>query len=424
MIQLNSSFKKLISSSGVNFIFRIFGLGTSFLTTVLITRFFGVGTFGDYSLVFALSQIIALLFTLGIPNTLIKIIGNNNFTFSQAKKLLIKGLKGSLILSIIPILFFYFGSTFLSESVFHNTQLVNYFLIVSISIPLFIVHEIFLYFLIATQNFKKYNFFMFVIPNILLILFLFLFFTLDKNNYFTFIAFSLAIFITVLLEAFTIFELNPKKEAISITTVALIKTASPLLFSGLFMYLLNYTNVIMLGIMSNDKQVGIYNIAYKIGSVGFLVIVSVSTIITPKMAELYGKGNLDQLKRLTHNSTRLIAFLSLPIVLCLILFGNYILSFWGTEVITGETTLIIVSIGVLFSAMAGNVDQILNMTENQNIFRNITIFSFFVNLLLSYLLIPKYNIEGAATASLITNILINVLCLYYIKKKLGFYTLF
>ena len=424
MIQLNSSFKKLISSSGVNFIFRIFGLGTSFLTTVLITRFFGVGTFGDYSLVFALSQIIALLFTLGIPNTLIKIIGNNNFTFSQAKKLLIKGLKGSLILSIIPILFFYFGSTFLSESIFHNTQLVNYFLIVSISIPLFIVHEIFLYFLIATQNFKKYNFFMFVIPNILLILFLFLFFTLDKNNYFTFIAFSLAIFITVLLEAFTIFELNPKKEAISITTVALIKTASPLLFSGLFMYLLNYTNVIMLGIMSNDKQVGIYNIAYKIGSVGFLVIVSVSTIITPKMAELYGKGNLDQLKKLTHNSTRLIAFLSLPIVLCLILFSNYILSFWGTEVSSGETTLIIVSIGVLFSAMAGNVDQILNMTENQNIFRNITIFSFFVNLLLSYLLIPKYNIEGAATASLITNILINLLCLYYIKKKLGFYTLF
>jgi O-antigen/teichoic acid export membrane protein len=100
------------------------------------------------------------------------------------------------------------------------------------------------------------------------------------------------------------------------------------------------------------------------------------------------------------------------------------LSFGGTEAISGGTTLIIVSIGVLFSAMAGNVDQILNMTENQNIFRNITIFSFFVNLLLSYLLIPKYNIEGAAIASLITNILINVLCLYFIKKKLGFYTLF
>lgn len=424
MIQLNSSFKKLISSSGVNFIFRIFGLGTSFITTVLITRFFGVGTFGDYSLIFALSQIIALLFTLGIPNTLIKVIGNNNFTFLQAKKLLIKGLKGALILSIIPVLFFYFGSDFLSESIFHNKQLVNYFLIVSISIPLFIVHEIFLYFFIATKNFKKYNLFMFVIPNILLILFLFLFFTLDKNNYFTFIAFSLSIFITVLLEALTIFELKQQEATISISTLELIKTASPLLFSSLFIYLLNYTNIIMLGIMLNDKQVGIYNIAYKIGSVGFLVIVSVSTIITPKMAELFGKGNLDQLKKLIHNSTRLIAFLSLPIVLVLIFLSDYILSFWGTEAIAGGKTLIIVSIGVFFSAVAGNVDQILNMTENQNILRNITVFSFFVNLFLSYLLIPLYNIEGAAIASLITNILINVLCLYYIKKKLGFYTLF
>jgi O-antigen/teichoic acid export membrane protein len=424
MIQLNSSFKKLISSSGLNFIFRIFGLGTSFLTTVLITRFFGVGTFGDYSLVFALSQIIALLFTLGIPNTLIKIIGNNDFTYSQAKKLLIKGLKGSLIFSLIPFLFFYLGSSFLAETVFHNAQLVNYFLIASISIPLFIVHEIFLYFLIATKNFIKYNLFMFVIPNLLLLFFLFLFFKLDKNNYFTFIAFSLAILITVLLEVFTIFELKPKKETISISTLSLIKTASPLLFSSLFMYLLNYTNVIMLGIMSNNTQVGIYNIAYKIGSVGFLVIVSVSTIMTPKIAEFYGKGDFDQLKKLTHNSTRLVALFSLPIVLCLILFSSSILSFWGLEAISGKTTLIIVSTGVLFSAMAGNVDQILNMTENQNIFRNITIFSFLVNLILCYVLIPKYNIEGAAIASLTTNILINVLCLYYIKKKLGFYTLF
>ncbi len=420
----SQQFRKIISSSGVNFIFRIFGLGTSFLTSVLITRFFGVATFGNYSLVFALSQLIALFFTLGIPNTLIKIIGNQNLNFLQAKRLLIKGLKGSLAFSIIPALFFYFGKDSLSATLFHNTELINYFLIAAISIPLFIVHEIFLYFLIATKNFMKYNLFMFVIPNILLMAFLCLFYYTDKNNYFTFIAFAIAILLTVLLEAFTIFELKPQKETSPISTVALIKTASPLLFSGLFMYLLNYTNVILLGIMANDEQVGIYNIAYKVGSIGFLVIVSVSTIITPKMAELYGQGNIEQLKKLTHNSTRLIAILSIPIVLVLIIFNKYILSYWGTEVVAGGPTLIIVSIGVLFSAIAGNVDQILNMTENQKVLRNITIFSFFVNLVLSYVLIPKYGIEGAALSSLFTNVLINLLCLYYIKKKLGFYTLF
>ncbi len=424
MIELNSSFKKVISSSGINFIFRIFGLGTSFLSTVLITRMFGIATFGNYSVVFALSQVVALLFTLGIPNTLIKVIGNHEFNFFQAKKLLVKGLRGSLVFSIIPVLVFYFGADFLSNDIFHNQDLVKYFLVVTITVPLFIVHEIFLYFFIATKNFMKFNLFMFVIPNVLLLLFLYVFHLLGKSDEYTFIAYSLAVIITVCIEAMTIFELNPPKETIHISTRGLIKMASPLLFSGLFMYLLNYTNVIILGIMADETQVGIYNIAYKLGSVGFLVIVSVSTIITPRMAELYGQGNIPELKTLTHNATRLIAILSVPIVLVVIVLSKYILSFWGDEVEHGSMTMIIVSLGVLFSAMAGNVDQILNMTNNQRILRNITIVSFFINLLLSYLLIPPYGIEGAAIASLVTNLLINIACVYYIKRKLGFYTLF
>lgn len=176
--------------------------------------------------------------------------------------------------------------------------------------------------------------------------------------------------------------------------------------------------------LSNETEVGIYNIAYKVGSIGFLVIVSVSTIITPKMAELYGQNNMLELKKLTHKATQLIAFLSIPMVVVLILFSKYILSFWGNETVTGSTAMIIISIGVLLSAIAGNVDQILNMTNNQNILRNITIFSFFVHIIISYFLIKKYGINGAAIATLITNVLINTLCLYFIKKKLGFYTLF
>ena len=151
MIQLNKKFSKIISSSGVNFIFRIFGLGTSFLTTIIITRLFGVTTFGNYSLVFTISQAAAIIFTLGIPNTLIKIIGNHDFNYLQAKKLLLKGIKGSLLFSIIPVLLFYYGADFLSETIFNNPDLKNYLFIVTLSFPLFVLHEIFLYFFIATM---------------------------------------------------------------------------------------------------------------------------------------------------------------------------------------------------------------------------------------------------------------------------------
>ncbi len=421
---LSDSFKKIISTSGVNFVFRIFGLFTSFLVTIIISRLFGVGVYGNYSLVFTISQATALLFTLGIPNTLIKIIGNHNFTYSKAKKLLIKGLKIALLFSLFPIFFFYFGAELLSNKVFENPKLIHYFLIVTLSLPLFIVHEIFLYFFIATKNFLKFNLFMFVVPNVLLLLFLFGFYYFDKSGHYTFLAFALAILLTVIAAAITIFEWKPAKEELSFTTIELLKTASPLLFSGLLLYLLNWTDVIILGIMVDDTQVGIYNIAFKVGSVGFLVIVSVSTIITPKIAELYGQNNIPELKKLIHNSTRLIAILSIPIVGTLLILNKYILSFFGPEAILGSSTLIIVSLGVLFSAMAGNVDQILNMTNNQTVLRNITIVCFFINVILNVILIPIYGIEGSASASLITNVLINLLCMYYIKKRLGFYTLF
>ncbi len=423
-MHISPSFKKIISSSGINFVFRIFGLMTSFLTTVIITRLFGVDVFGNYSLVFTISQAAAIIFTLGIPNTLIKIIGNHNFDFRQAKRLLVKGLKGVLFFSAFPVAFFYFGAGYLSNTIFNNPELKNYFLIVTISLPLFVVHEIFIYFFIATKKFMKYNLFMFIVPNVLLIAFLSVFNYYHHGGPYSFLAFAISIILTVAAEAFMIFEIKPKKQAIPFTTRELLKTASPLMFSGLLLYLLNWTNTIMLGILSDDIQIGIYNAAYKVGSVGFLVIVSVSTIITPRMAELYGKGDMTGLKKLTHSATRLIAVLSIPIVIGLIVFREFILSFFDDSVIAGSTTLVIVSLGVLFSAMAGNVDQILNMTNNQKILRNITIVCFFINVLLSYFLIPKYGIEGAAISSLITNVLINGLCLYYIRKKLGFYTLF
>jgi O-antigen/teichoic acid export membrane protein len=424
VIQLNKKLSKIISSSGVNFIFRIFGLGTSFLTTIIITRLFGVATFGNYSLVFTISQAAAIIFTLGIPNTLIKIIGNHDFNYLQAKKLLIKGIKGSLLFSIIPVLLFYFGADFLSETIFNNPDLKNYLFIVTLSLPLFVLHEIFLYFLIATKNFGRYNFFMFIVPNVVLVGLLFLFFYFEQSGHYTFVAFAFAILLTVVAEVVAIFDVKPQKAKVPFRTLELLRTASPLLFSGIFLYLLNWSNTIMLGIMTDGTQVGIYNVAYKVGSVGFLVIVSVSTIITPKIAELYGKGDLLELKKLIHNATRLIAVLTIPIVLTLIIFSKYILSFFGEEVEAGSTTIIIVSLGVLLSAVVGNVDQILNMTNNQNILRNITIICFFVNIMISYFLIPLYGINGAAISSLITNVLINLLCVYYIKKRLGFYTLF
>lgn len=420
----NPHIKKIISSSGINFLFRVFGLGTSFFIVLLISRWFGVINYGSYSLTFTIAQATAMIFGLGIPNALIMLTGNKNFNEIEAKKLLFSGLKVTLLFSLIPSVLFYFSADFIAVEWFDNINLNRFFEIVACTIPFFIIHELFLYYFISVKKFIHYNIFMFVLPNLFLILFLLLFYYMSKTDSYTFLAFALSIVLIVLIEIIVVYESKIHKTPKVISSKALIKTASPMLFSGLLLYLLNWTDVIMLGIMTNEREVGIYNIAYKIGSVGFLVIVSVSTIITPKIAALYGSGNMKELQKLIHSSTRLISILTIPLVLVLVIGSDFVLSFFGENVIEGSTTLIIVSIGVLFSAIAGNVDQILNMTNNQIVLRNITIISFFINIIFNFILIPNFGIKGAAIASLISNVFINSVCVYYIKKKLGFYTLF
>jgi len=108
----------------------------------------------------------------------------------------------------------------------------------------------------------------------------------------------------------------------------------------------------------------------------------------------------------------------------ILLFRETILGIFGIEFLNGETALVIIGCGVLISSISGNVDQILNMTNSHKILRNITFFCFMVNVILNYFLIPVYGINGAAIASLITNVLINAICLYYIKKNLGFFTFY
>jgi O-antigen/teichoic acid export membrane protein len=98
------------------------------------------------------------------------------------------------------------------------------------------------------------------------------------------------------------------------------------------------------------------------------------------------------------------------------------LSLFGAEFIEGRLALIFITIGALYNAMTGNVDQLLNMTGYQIKVRNTMFVGFVINVILNLFLIPLYGINGAALSSLIVNIIVNTIFVFIIKKKFGFYT--
>lgn len=424
LINQSISFKQILMSGGITFLYRIAGLFLNFFITFFITKNFGPSVFGNFSLALTLLQASTMIFALGLPNALINYLGVNKIDDHFSQFLLKKGLKIVLLSAIIPSSIYFVLKATIATTVFHNLNLVDYIFVLALVLPFSIVHEFFLNFFVATKNFLKFNVFMFVLPNVFF-LFLLLLFTISKENqYFTFIFYAISILTTVLIELFFVFKKHTKTTIEKISSFQILQFSSPMMLSSLMLFLLNWTAIFMLGAMVTEQELGIYNLSYKLASLAMLVIISMNVVLAPKIAELYKTNNLKELHSVIKKATRLVIILTTPIVLFLLFFSNFVLGVFGSNFVQGKTALIIISVGVLLNVLTGNVDQILNMTSHQKILKNITILGFLLNVLLNLVLIPIYGINGAAIASLITNMVFNLICLYYIKKKLGFYTLF
>ncbi|MBP2283630.1 O-antigen/teichoic acid export membrane protein [Flavobacterium sp. CG_23.5] len=411
----------ILSKGGIIFAFRMIAMALSFLSMWFINHFYGEAVFGSYTIALTVLQIVAVVFALGIPNAFVGFTGEFDADI-KSKGLLIKVSKIVLVVSSFPILFISFGASFFSEVLFKKPNLYTYFLILGFSVPFMILHEIICYYFISIKKFVAYGLLFFILPNVLFMGLLAIFYKYNLTEYFIFLAYVSSILITVIIGFVAIFH---KKEKIIYPTISfkgIINKSFPMMLSGVFLILLNWTDILMLGRIENESQIGIYNTAFKIGYLTLFFVVSMNVLIMPKVSELYYKNNIAEMKKVINRITQLVIILTIPLAVTLIFFSELILKLFGPGFVAGKNTLILITIGSLFNAMTGNVDQILNMTNHQKIVKNIFFLGFLLNVILNIFLIPKYGIEGAATSSLITNIVVNIVFVIIIKKKLGFLT--
>ncbi|MFY8161996.1 MAG: polysaccharide biosynthesis C-terminal domain-containing protein [Candidatus Kapaibacteriota bacterium] len=419
-----SNLKYLLGKGGISFLFRMLGMGLSFYIIDLVSNAYNVDTYGNFSLVQSTILVLTMIFTLGIQNVLIiNVATTNPDDYSAQLNILFKAIKLILFTSIIPIIVIYLFSKFIAINIFSKEILQHDFKNIALFLLPFLLHEIILYFFVARKKFISFGLFMFVLPNTFFILLVLICKKILIQNINVTLLYGLSFLITFLIEIIYIYK--PFKIISNVISYKeIIKNALPMMTSGLLLLLLNTTNVFMLGIMSTSKSVGIYNASYKIGLLVLLVLASVNVIIGPKIAELFHKNKIAELKKIIHQSTYFTAIMTLPIVLFLLVFNKDLLAYLGSNFQEGSTVLTITIFASFFSAISGNVDQILNMSNNQNTLLRINLICLVINILLCYILIPKYDIVGAAIASMFSTVLMNLICNIYIKKKLGFFTFF
>jgi len=416
--------EQLLKKSAIVLFLRIVGMALAYVAIILISRTFGAETYGRFSLLLTTIQFLVLLFSLGLPQLMIKLTADkrfyditpkNNYLYHALIAILVSGIIGSILL--------YFSVDIIAVNIFRDPLLIPYFKTLSYFFVFFVLHSFLVEFLKGRKLFINYGLYLYVMPYLLFFIIYFVFYDKEINITERAIYFSYLIpFLIITVITFFFLPLKQLKTTKAYTYKDLFQLSFPMLFSATFIFISNWTDVFMLGAMATKAEVGIYNAAYKLAIIALLVITAVNTVLAPRISELYSKNNLEEIKKEVQKATKIITYITIPIVVVLIVFRKQLLGMFGLEFVQGEQVLIIVSLGLLFNALSGSVAIIMNMTKHQKELRNFTLISAFINILLNYFLIKEMGIDGAAIASLISAILFNITCIWYIKKKLGFFT--
>jgi len=418
---------ELFKGGGATFLMKIFGMGLGYLLAILITNNYGAQFFGQYATALLILEMLTIFSRLGIDTTIIRFFSSyvvNNETskihklyFSTSIILLIS----SFSFSILLFLFSDWIAQLLNASSSH------------IKLVSFVVVPLVFYYLNAQalRGLKKIVAFSFL-NNVALVLGALMLLlageVIFNNGEIPIYAYACSVVLMTLLSFFLWYKYSRNfrvdfNESV-VNSKELIKTSIPLLLGQSMMIIMGKIDILMLGSIMNQESVGIYNAALKVSMLAYIGLMAINSIAAPKFAELNASGQLEALKSLVQKSTKTIFIITFPIVLIFISFSTKILSIFGDEFKIAAISLIILSIGKMFSAICGSVGTLLQMSGNQKFFQNVLIVAAILNIILNYFLIPHFQLIGAAFASLISNIFWNILMVIYIKKKFGFYTIY
>lgn len=195
-------------------------------------------------------------------------------------------------------------------------------------------------------------------------------------------------------------------------------SALPMLLIGSMYIVNNQTDTVMLGILKDTEAVGIYTVANRGASLIGFVLMAFNTSFAPTFASLYAQGDRQQLQEVVKKCCRMTFLAALPIAIPLMVLSQWLLGIFGEEFISGQMVLIILSLGNLVCAFTGSVALLLIMTGYERDTAIGVSCSALLNMILNYLLIPKWGVEGAAIATASSTLFWNILLVVFAYKRL------
>ena len=209
----------------------------------------------------------------------------------------------------------------------------------------------------------------------------------------------------------------------SLKNISIKRHMKPIIILGvtvIFSTVYHKIDITMLGLLTNDAEVGLYTNAHRCIEIISILCASITSVYLPTLSEVYLR-NIDEFKTILRNGYKIICFISIPAAFGLFVIAPEVMGLlFGNAFVSGYITIryfvpmiIIRGLGDLFCYQS----LIAIGKEDKRVLANII--TTFINIIVNYLLIPTMGRNGAAIASVISELFINVYLYIIIKKSLS-----
>jgi O-antigen/teichoic acid export membrane protein len=186
--------------------------------------------------------------------------------------------------------------------------------------------------------------------------------------------------------------------------------SAPLIVTGVMARVLSDIDVYLIGYFIGIDSVATYNVIYPIAELIKLILISFGYLIVPMISELHAEGSADHLGRIYLVATKWIVFGTLPLFLGVFLFPELSITLaFGSKYADGALALQVLAVGSLTHAIMGPNSNALIALGKTNRIMYYNIVAAMLNIIMNLLLIPRYGITGAAVATFMSYMLVNLL---------------
>ena len=384
---------------------RFFRLGVGLFVGIWVAKYLGPNNFGKWNYAVAIVSILSAFSTLGLDQVLVKNLIENN---TQENKLIGTSFFLRFFGSILAICI---SCGYVNTQNNEGLLLITFFSGLIISFQCFDVIDLKFQSVLKSRVSVIIKNSVFVLCSILK-----LFAIHQKSNLIIFVVISLMEIILGsigLIMCYGITQVINWRLDLKYARL-LLNECWPLVLSGIIILLYMRLDQIMIGKMLNLAAVGLYSVSVKFSELWYFIPSVFANSFFPKLIEI--KKDLTAYRNLSLSLFKILFVISFSIAICLSIFApKIILILYGSSFLISAFALQIsiwTAIFVFWGVAAGNMLVIENLNKH-NLYKSLQ--GLIINIILNILLIPHLGINGAAIATLISQIYASYF--YYLIPK-------